>query len=165
MTAVLVGTDQQTEPLVDALAAGAHRAVRIDGEDVTNADFHSFGQISAAAIKRLGADLVLAGMGPDDGGLAAVPAGMARQLGFVHVSGIEAMASAPAEANGASAVDVTVRGGGRKRRLRVTLPAVLSVAGAADRGSARAASTGAGRQVEVCHSPIPSGRWSVAAPN
>jgi len=149
VTAVLVGTDTQTEALEGALAAGAHRAVRIDGEDVTNADFHSFGQIFAAAIKRLGADLVLAGMAPDHGGLAAVPAAMARHLGFVHVSGIEAMASAPPQGDGGSAVDVTVRGGGRKRRLRITLPAVLSVAGAAEGGSARVAGTGTGREVEV----------------
>jgi electron transfer flavoprotein alpha/beta subunit len=126
--ALVAGTAAQSAPLAEALAAGADRAVRIPGEDLVNADFHSFGQLFASGIKRLGADLVLAGMGESYEGLEAVPASTARQLGFVHVSGIEAITSAPPAANGAAAVEIVVRGGGRKRRLRVTLPALLSVA-------------------------------------
>jgi electron transfer flavoprotein alpha/beta subunit len=128
VTALVAGTAAQAGPLVEALAAGADRAVRIPGDDLLNADFHSFGQLFASAIKRVGADLVLAGMGGSHEGLEAVPASTARQLGLVHVSGIEAIANAPRDPNGGAAVDVVVRGGGRKRRLRVSLPALLSVA-------------------------------------
>jgi electron transfer flavoprotein alpha/beta subunit len=51
-----------------------------------------------------------------------VPASTARHLGFAYIGGVEELAAA-----GPSAVEVVVRGGGRKRRLRVDLPAVLSI--------------------------------------
>ena len=131
VTALLAGGATETAPLERALAAGAHRAIRLAGEDLASADFHTLGQVLAGGIKRLGADLVLTGMRSDDGGLGAVPASTARQLGFVHVSAIEEIridaAAAPGEAGAGASVEVIVRGGGRKRRLRVSLPAVLSV--------------------------------------
>jgi electron transfer flavoprotein beta subunit len=123
VTALLAGAATEAGPLGRALAAGADRAVRLSGDDFGNADFHTIGQVLAVAIKRLGADLVLTGARSDDEGLGAVPASTARQLGFVHVSGIEELAVV----DGGVAVEVVVRGGGRKRRLRVSLPAVLSV--------------------------------------
>ena len=124
LTAVLAGTSVESGPLQRALAAGASRAVRLTGEDFASADFHLVGQALATGIKRLGADLVLTGARSDDEGLGAVPASTARHLGFVCVSGVEEVAHA---ADGAAAVEVVVRGGGKKRRLRVDLPAVLSI--------------------------------------
>jgi electron transfer flavoprotein beta subunit len=126
VTALLAGGAAETGPLMRALSAGATRAVRLAGDDYATADFHTLGQALAAGIKRVGADLVLTGARSDDDGLGAVPASVARHLGFVHVACIEAVEAAPAEAG--DAVDVTVRGGGQRRRLRVTLPALLSVA-------------------------------------
>ena len=123
VTALLGGAAAEASPLGRALSAGADRAVRLAGDDLVNADFHTLGQMLAAAIKRLGADLVLTGARSDDEGLGAVPASTARQLGFVYVSGIEELVASEEE----GAVEIVVRGGGRKRRLRVTLPAVLSV--------------------------------------
>ena len=124
LTALLAGTIAESGPLQRALAASASRAVRLTGEDFSGADFHLVGQTLATGIKRLGADLVLTGARSDDEGLGAVPASTARHLGFVCVSGVEEVARA---ADGAAAVEVVVRGGGKKRRLRVELPAVLSV--------------------------------------
>jgi electron transfer flavoprotein alpha/beta subunit len=122
VTALLAGVAAEVGPLQRALAAGVTRAVRLTGDDFGTADFHTLGQALAAAIKRLDTRLVLAGSRSDDEGLGAVPAAMARQLGYVHVSGVEEIFEA-----GDDAVEVVVRGGGRRRRLRVTLPAVLSV--------------------------------------
>lgn len=124
LTALLAGTAVDSGPLHRALAAGASRAVRLTGDDFANADFHMVGQALATGIKRLGADLVLTGARSDDEGLGAVPASTARHLGFICVSGVEELGPA---ADGAAAVEVVVRGGGKKRRLRVELPAVLSV--------------------------------------
>jgi electron transfer flavoprotein alpha/beta subunit len=124
LTALLAGTAAESGALQRALAAGASRAVRLTGEDFATADFHMVGQALATGIKRLGADLVLAGARSDDEGLGAVPASTARHLGFVCVSGVEELAPA---ADGGAAVEVVVRGGGKKRRLRVDLPAVLSI--------------------------------------
>jgi electron transfer flavoprotein alpha/beta subunit len=123
VTALLAGSAADEGPLASALAAGVTRAVRLAGDDFGSADFHTLGQALATGIKRLGADLVLAGARSDDDGLGAVPASTARHLGFMHVACIETLA--PGEGD---AVEVTVRGGGRRRRLRVPLPAVLSVA-------------------------------------
>jgi electron transfer flavoprotein beta subunit len=122
VTALLAGAAPDEGPLHRALAAGAARAVRVVGEDFGAADFHTLGQALASAVKRLGADLVLAGARSDDDGLGAVPAALARQLAAVHVACIESLAAAPA-----GGVEISVRGGGKRRRLRVPVPAVLSV--------------------------------------
>jgi electron transfer flavoprotein beta subunit len=122
VTALLAGVAAEAGPLHRALSAGAHRAVRLTGDDYASADFHTLGQALAGGIKRLGADLVLTGARSDDEGLGAVPAALARQLGYPCVTGVEELADA-----GGTAVEAVVRGGGRKRRLRIELPAVLSV--------------------------------------
>jgi electron transfer flavoprotein beta subunit len=120
--AMLAGTSHESGPLQRALVAGAPRAIRVGGEDYASVDFHTLGQALASAIKKVGADLVLTGARSDDEGLGAVPASTARHLGFAFVAGVEELAAA-----GPQAVEVVVRGGGRKRRLRVELPAVLAV--------------------------------------
>ena len=122
VTAVLAGTSHESGPLQRALVAGVTRAVRIGGDDYASVDFHTLGQALAAGIKRIGADLVLTGARSDDEGLGAVPASTARHLGFPYISGVEALSAA-----GPRAVGIVVRGGGRKRRLRVELPAVLAI--------------------------------------
>jgi electron transfer flavoprotein alpha/beta subunit len=108
VTAVLAGTSHESGPLQRALVAGVARAVRLGGEDYASVDFHTLGQALASGIKQVGADLVLTGARSDDEGLGAVPASTARHLGFPYISGVE-------------------EGGGRKRRLRVDLPAVLAI--------------------------------------
>jgi len=122
VTAVLAGTSHESGPLQRALVAGVARAVRLGGEDYASVDFHTLGQALAAGIKHIGADLVLCGARSDDEGLGAVPASTARHLGFPYISGVEELAAA-----GPRAVEIVVRGGGRKRRLRVELPAVLAI--------------------------------------
>jgi electron transfer flavoprotein alpha/beta subunit len=122
VTALLAGPPTDAGPLEHALAAGAARAVRLVGEDFGSADFHTLGQALGTAVKRLGGTLVLTGARSDDDGLGAVPASIARQVNALHVACIESLVAA-----GDDAVDITVRGGGRRRRLRVPLPAVLSV--------------------------------------
>jgi electron transfer flavoprotein beta subunit len=123
VTAMLAGPAADEGPLRRALATGASRAVRLTGEDYGSADFHTLGQALAAGIKRVGADLVLAGARSDDDGLGAVPASIARYVpGAVHVAFVESLAAA-----GDDAVEISVRGGGHRRRLRLPLPAVLSI--------------------------------------
>jgi electron transfer flavoprotein alpha/beta subunit len=122
VTALLAGPPADTAPLERALAAGAGRAVRLVGEDFGSADFHTLGQALGTAVKRLDGTLVLTGARSDDDGLGAVAASIARHVNALHVACIEELTPA-----GEDAVDITVRGGGRRRRLRVPLPAVLSV--------------------------------------
>lgn len=148
VTALLAGQPEDAPVLNSALAAGATRALRLTGDDFAGADFHTLGQALGAAIKKLGADLVLTGARFDDEGLGAVPAAIARRLGLVFIGGVESVTATPA-GDGGPAVEVAVRGGGYKRRLRVTLPAVLSVH--ATSGHSRGPSVGGpgGSKVEL----------------
>jgi len=144
VTAVLAGTSHESGPLQRALIAGANRAVRIGGEDYASVDFHTLGQALAAGVKKIGADLVLTGARSDDEGLGAVPASTARSLGFPFIATIEELAAA-----GPRAVEVVVRGGGRKRRLRVELPAVLSIVAPPPGATLRGDRTANPREVEL----------------
>ena len=144
VTAVLAGTSHESGPLQRALAAGAARAVRLGGEDYASVDFHTLGQALASGIKHIGADLVLMGARSDDEGLGAVPASTARNLGFPFIAGVEELAAA-----GPRAVEIVVRGGGRKRRLRVELPAVLSIVAGPRALPAAFNRTGSPRSIEL----------------
>jgi electron transfer flavoprotein alpha/beta subunit len=122
VTALLAGSPADEGPLRRALAAGATRAVRLVGEDYGAADFHTVGQALGTAVKRLGADRVLTGARSEDDGLGAVPAAIARQANALHVACIESLS-----VSSDGGIEVVVRGGGRRRRLGLPLPAVLSV--------------------------------------
>jgi electron transfer flavoprotein alpha/beta subunit len=149
VSVLLAGDAADAGPLQQALELGAARAVRVAGDDLDNADFHTLGQVLASGIKRLGADLVLAGARSDDEGLGAVPAATARQLGFVYVSAVEEVGPTAPGPDGAQAIEVVVRGGGRKRRLRVTLPAVLSIVAGPHKPAPAPSRTGARPEIEV----------------
>jgi electron transfer flavoprotein beta subunit len=121
--ALLPDSVGHVEPLQLALAAGAARAVRLIDDQMSTTDFHGLGQLLAKAVRVLDGDIVMMGFPFDDEGVGAMSAALAKNLGAVHVSRVEAM-SAGARPD---TVEVTVRGGGRKRRLAVKGPAVLSV--------------------------------------
>jgi electron transfer flavoprotein beta subunit len=122
VTALLAGLSSEDAPLRLALAAGVGRAVRVVGEDFGSADFHTLGQALGTAVKRIGADLVLAGARSVDDGLDAVPAALARHIGALFVACAEGVAP-----GASSSVELAVRGGGRRRRIDVPTPAVVSV--------------------------------------
>jgi electron transfer flavoprotein beta subunit len=145
VTALLAGSSAEAGPLSRALAAGAGRAVRLAGDDYRTADFHAVGQALAAGVRRIGGDLVLTGARSDDEGLGAVPAATARQLGYAYVAAVESIV----QGDQAGTVEVLVRGGGRKRRLRVKLPAVLSVSAGPGQDPAPPDPSGNASAVEV----------------
>lgn len=132
--ALLAGTKEETAPLEAALRAGADRAARVSGESFAAADFHTLGQVLGSAARTLGSDLILGGARSDTDGLGALTASIARHTGLPHLANIESLEASAAGAAEARALPltVTVRGDGRKRRLAVGLPFVMSVV----RGSA-----------------------------
>ncbi|HLK92815.1 MAG TPA: hypothetical protein VKZ18_23180 [Polyangia bacterium] len=146
VTALLGGISVEEGPLRVALAAGADRAVRVAADDLTGADFHTIGQVLAIAIRRIGGDLVLTGVRSDDEGLGAAPAAIARHLGAPFIPCVEQIALAPGETR---AVEVVTRGGGRLRRLRAKLPAVLSVAAGPAASATRRKRAGDAPAIEV----------------
>jgi len=121
--ALLPDSAGQIDPLRRALAAGATRAVRLIDDQMSTTDFHGLGQLLASAVRALDGDITLLGFPFDDEGVGAMSAAVAKNLGAVHVARVEAMRAGAT----AGAVEITVRGGGRKRRLGVRGPAVLSV--------------------------------------
>jgi len=126
IVALLPDSIGRLELLHQALAAGAARAVRLIDDQMSTTDFHGLGQLIATAVRHLGTDLVLMGSPFDDEGVGAMSAAVAKHLGVVHVARVEAIAAGSRDGT----VEITVRGGGRKRRLALTAPAVLSVVAA-----------------------------------
>jgi electron transfer flavoprotein alpha/beta subunit len=143
-TALLGGTSMEAGSLRLALAAGVDRAVRVAADDMAGTDFHTIGQLLAIALRRIGADLVLCGVRSDDEGLGAAPAAIARHLGANYVAGVEEIALVSP-----GMVDVVARGGGRKRRLRVKLPAVLTIAAGPATSPQRPPRAGGAPAIEV----------------
>jgi electron transfer flavoprotein alpha/beta subunit len=121
--ALLPDSAGHVDPLRRALTAGAARAVRLIDDQMSTTDFHGLGQLLANAVRSLEGDLVLLGSPFDDEGVGAMSAALAKILGAVHVARVEGLSPAAAP----DSVEITVRGGGRKRRLAVKMPAVLSM--------------------------------------
>ena len=148
VVALLAGTKEETAPLEAALAAGVDRAARVSGESFAAADFHTLGQVLGSAASSLGADLILAGARSDTEGLGALTASVARHMSLPHLANIESLELLDQPP---LALAVTVRGSGRKRRIGVRLPFVMSVAGAGRLApSASASASGKGpRTIET----------------
>lgn len=142
LSAVPSFTQQQV--LDEALAMGADRAIQVLDPSADRSDPQNLGQTVAEAVRRLEASVVLAGTRSGGEGRGVVPAAIAhhlRALYLAHVESLEAPAASPE-------LVVTLRAGGRRRRLAVTPPAVLTVApaavdGARTTGTRRTVRTGA----------------------
>ena len=124
VVALLAGTKEETAPLEAALAAGVDRAARVSGESFAAADFHTLGQVLGSAASSLGANLILSGARSDTEGLGALTASVARHMSLPHLANIESLELLDQPP---LALAVTVRGSGRKRRIGVRLPFVMSV--------------------------------------
>jgi electron transfer flavoprotein beta subunit len=129
VTVVSAGPAAADAMLRDALAAGAAAARRCPavGDEASAA-------VARAIAATIGdtADLVLCGDYSADRGSGSVPAFLAAELGFAQALG--AVALGPASDGGGEALTVERRlDGGRRERLRVALPAVVSVEGAVAR--------------------------------
>jgi electron transfer flavoprotein beta subunit len=126
VSVVSAGKDPTNPAIEDALALGATNAVHVLDRALADPDFQTLGSIIAAVATRLEVDLVLAGAQSDDESLGAVPAAIAHHFrgGVPILARAETVATDPQDAQ---AVVVSLRGGGRRRSLRVRLPAVVSV--------------------------------------
>jgi electron transfer flavoprotein beta subunit len=135
-----VGADATTEVVVvalgppaadivlrEALAAGAHRAVRVEASTELASD-----RVAAALADVVrGSDLVVCGDYSADRGSGSVPAFLAAELGAAQALGlIQLTVDGRVSASGAPTVRALRRlDGGRREQLTVTAPAVLSVEG------------------------------------
>ncbi|MEO7556464.1 MAG: mycofactocin-associated electron transfer flavoprotein beta subunit [Acidimicrobiales bacterium] len=111
--------------LRDAVAAGAARAIRVELPDGAPSE-----AVAAALADALPADvdLVVCGDWSTDRGSGAVPAYLAARRGAAQALGLVTLADDGIVIGAERRLD-----GGRRERLRVTAPAVLSVEGASAR--------------------------------
>ena len=121
VTAITVGPAAADKVLRDALACGAHRAVRVDTA-ATITSSHVADAIAAAAPD---AQWVWCGDYSLDRGTGSVPAFLAARLDAQQALGVIAVAFQPDGLSATRRLD-----GGRREILQVAAPAVVSVEGA-----------------------------------
>jgi electron transfer flavoprotein beta subunit len=123
VVAITAGPVAAEDMLRAAIAAGAGRAVRVDLDPAAPSDAVAAGLAPVAA----GADLVLCGDWSLDRGSGAVPAYLAGHLGAAQAlgcTGLELDPGAPGAVRAERRLD-----GGRRERLQVRAPCVVSVEG------------------------------------
>ncbi len=82
VTVVSMGPPKAVEAVRRALSMGAHRAILVSDERLEGADALVTARVLAAAIRRVGPDLVLAGVESTDGSSGVVPSMVAELLGI-----------------------------------------------------------------------------------
>lgn len=129
VVAVTVGCDASEVMLRDALAAGAGKAVRVDVKDAASSQ--DVARVLAETFKTLGVDMVLCGDWSLDRGSGSVPAFLAGAMGFSQALGLVNVSpegTIPHVLNAERRLD-----GGRRERLRIQSPAIISVESGAAR--------------------------------
>jgi len=125
ITAIAVGPVGADTALRDAISCGAHGALRVDAPaDLTSEDVAR--ELSAHLVD---AAIVVCGDASTDRGSGSVPAFVAHRLGRAQALGLVAIdvdgTASPAALGATRRLD-----GGRRERLRVPMPCVVSVEGA-----------------------------------
>jgi electron transfer flavoprotein beta subunit len=92
VTALTVGPPRAAAALRHALATGADRAVHVCDPALHGACAPQTSAVLAAALRRLGPDLVVCGAASADGGLGVMAALLAERLGVPHLSGLRTLA-------------------------------------------------------------------------
>lgn len=142
VVALSAGGARGTAGAAQALEAGATRAVRVVDAGLEAADYPAIGEALARAARRLEADLVVAGTASDEEGRGVVPAALAHHLGAPLVARAEDVRLA------GGTLEARVRLGGRRVRLAVELPAVVTVPPAPEAAPA-AATDGAVEEIAL----------------
>lgn len=91
VTCLTVGPEAGRGSLAFALGMGADRAVRVEVPEDAGLDSAAIGVLLAAALRRLGAQLVFAAQRSDDGRSGIVPAAAAHHLGAAYLSNAAAV--------------------------------------------------------------------------
>jgi electron transfer flavoprotein beta subunit len=104
-----------------ALAMGATSAVHVADDGLTGADLGVTAEVLAAAVRRIGFDLVIAGNQSTDGTGGVVPAMVAELLAVPQLTALSAVEIAADRVSGVRAID------GGTMRVSAPLPAVVSI--------------------------------------
>lgn len=128
VTVLAMAPASATATIRKALAMGATSAVHVVDDALRGADLLSTAEVLAAAIRRAGFDLVIAGNLSTDGGGGVIPAMVAEMLGVPQLTGLSGFEVT----DGAVAGDRVSDAG--TMRVRADLPAVISITEALPEG-------------------------------
>ncbi|MDN4472646.1 electron transfer flavoprotein subunit beta/FixA family protein [Demequina zhanjiangensis] len=104
-----------------ALAMGASEAVQVVDARLAGADIVTTAEVLAAAARRIGFDLIVAGNASTDGSGGAVPAAMAEMLEIACATSLSQVAISGDKVTGTRATETALIA------LETTLPAIVSV--------------------------------------
>jgi electron transfer flavoprotein beta subunit len=124
-TALTMGPEQSVKALWRALALGADRGIAVVDDALRGADALATANVLAAAIRRHDIDLVIAGVESTDGATGTLPAALAERLGVPSLTFARALRVA------GRTVRVERQTGGGYDVLECSLPALVTVTGAA----------------------------------
>ena len=116
-----MGPEQVTGALRKALSMGADSAVHVKDDSLVGADVSTTARALAAALRRIGADLVLTGNESTDGRGGVLPAMIAEHLGHPHLTFLTSLEIDGDTVRGERGADNGVL------RLTASLPAVVSI--------------------------------------
>ncbi|HJS18521.1 MAG TPA: electron transfer flavoprotein subunit beta/FixA family protein [Anaerolineales bacterium] len=121
VTALCIGPESAREALKHALAMGADEAVLVSDPVLTDLDTVGAARVLAAAIQKLGADMVVCGRQTLDNGAGITPAQTARVLGWPMLG----LAGQIKVQDGSATVERVIEEG--RQTVSAKLPAVVSV--------------------------------------
>ncbi|WP_396645066.1 electron transfer flavoprotein subunit beta/FixA family protein [Microbacterium sp.] len=113
--------DAAVPTLRKALAMGAHSAVHVVDDALRGADLSLTAEVLAAALRRIGFDLVVAGNLSTDGAGGALPAMLAEHLRVAHATSLSKLEIGDGEVSGTRVTESATA------RVSAPLPAVTSV--------------------------------------
>lgn len=116
-----MGPESATASIRKALAMGADSAEHVVGDGLVGADLGLTAEMLAAALRRTGFDLVLAGDHSTDGGSGMLPAMLAELLGVPGVASLSSVELGETTVSGVRASDDATM------RVSAALPAVVSI--------------------------------------
>jgi electron transfer flavoprotein beta subunit len=121
VVALSMGPAESTAMLRKCLAMGADSAVLVEDTLLSGADAGRTAVVLAAAVRRIGFDLVVAGNESTDGRGGVVPAMVAEHLGVPGVTELSAVQISPGGVRGSRGTETGTLA------VRVPLPAAISV--------------------------------------
>lgn len=121
ITCLTVGPGPAADSLRQALARGGQAGVHVCDDAVAGSDAVSTSRVLAAAVQRLGFDLVVCGMSSTDGEMSVIPSMVAERLGVPQATNASALTL-----DGDRLV-VRRETESATEEVAVTLPAVVSV--------------------------------------
>ena len=127
VTAVCLGSDMADKVVKEAIAMGCHEAIRVENSEAEITHFYSVAKILAATAKKVGEfDLLLFGMQSYDYGTATMAPMVSEFLDLPLACFVERLTI-----DGKSVTTEKVIEGGN-RKVKLQMPAVLSIASSGD---------------------------------